>query len=50
VDAAGCRYQCARTLVLAGGPSAEDAERILSAMGVTPMAVPKSSHRRTESP
>jgi hypothetical protein len=36
--AAGCRYQWARTLVLAGGPERARGEDELAAMGATPMA------------
>jgi len=36
--AAGCRYQWARTLVLAGGPERARGEGELAAMGATPMA------------
>jgi predicted ATPase/DNA-binding CsgD family transcriptional regulator len=35
---AGCRYQWARTLVLAGGPERARGEDELAAMGATPMA------------
>jgi predicted ATPase len=35
--AAGCRYQWARTLVLAGGPELSRGEDELAAMGATPM-------------
>ncbi|MEV0291374.1 LuxR C-terminal-related transcriptional regulator [Kribbella sp. NPDC050820] len=37
LDAAGCRYQCARTLVLAGGESRAEGEAIMTAIGATPM-------------
>ncbi|MEU8171450.1 LuxR C-terminal-related transcriptional regulator [Microbispora hainanensis] len=37
-DAAGCRYQSARTLVLAGGGHAERGAAALAALGLTPMA------------
>jgi predicted ATPase len=37
--AAGCRYQWARTLVLAGGPGRARGEDELAAMGATPMVV-----------
>jgi predicted ATPase/DNA-binding CsgD family transcriptional regulator len=37
---AGCRYQWARTLVLAGGPERTRGEDELAAMGATPMAGP----------
>ena len=40
LSAAGCRYQHARTLVLAGGPEQAAGEDELAAMGATPMAVP----------
>ena len=36
--AAGCRYQWARTLVLAGGPERAAGQDELAAMGATPMA------------
>jgi predicted ATPase/DNA-binding CsgD family transcriptional regulator len=36
---AGCRYQYARTLVLAGGDTRAEGESILAAIGATPMAV-----------
>ncbi|HEU0286504.1 MAG TPA: hypothetical protein VFR22_05620, partial [Nocardioidaceae bacterium] len=36
---AGCRYQYARTLVLAGGDARAEGEAILAAIGATPMAV-----------
>jgi hypothetical protein len=36
---AGCRYQWARTLVLADGPERARGEDELAAMGATPMAV-----------
>jgi hypothetical protein len=39
LDAAGCRYQCARTLVFAGGEARAEGEAILAAIGATPMAV-----------
>jgi hypothetical protein len=38
LNAAGCRYQWARTLVLAGGPERARGEDELAAMGATPMA------------
>jgi hypothetical protein len=38
LGAAGCRYQWARTLVLAGGPERARGEDELAAMGATPMA------------
>jgi hypothetical protein len=38
LSAAGCRYQWARTLVLAGGPERARGEDELAAMGATPMA------------
>jgi hypothetical protein len=37
-DAAGCRYQAARTLVLAGGEHADRGAAALAALGVAPMA------------
>jgi predicted ATPase len=37
LSAAGCRYQWARTLVLAGGPERARGEDELAAMGATPM-------------
>ncbi|MFD0898978.1 ATP-binding protein [Actinomadura sediminis] len=39
-DAAGCRYQAARTLVLAGGAHAARGTAALTALGVTPMPAP----------
>jgi hypothetical protein len=39
LSAAGCRYQWARTLVLAGGPERARGEDELAAMGAIPMAV-----------
>jgi hypothetical protein len=38
LDAAGCRYQRARSLVLAGGDAAPVGQAILSEIGATPMA------------
>ena len=38
LSAAGCRYQWARTLVLAGGPERARGEDELAAMGAAPMA------------
>jgi predicted ATPase len=38
LNAAGCRYQWARTLVLAGGPERARGEDELAAMGAVPMA------------
>jgi len=38
LHAAGCRYQWARTLVLAGGPEGARGEDELAAMGAAPMA------------
>jgi hypothetical protein len=38
LDAAGSRYQRARTLVLAGGESRAEGEAIMTAIGATPMA------------
>jgi len=38
LSAAGCRYQWARTLVLAGGPERTRGEDELAAMGAVPMA------------
>lgn len=40
LSAEGCRYQWARTLVLAGGPERARGEDALAAMGATPMAQP----------
>ncbi|KAA9377741.1 ATPase [Microbispora cellulosiformans] len=37
-DAAGCRYQSARTMVLAGGDHAERGEAVLAGLGFAPMA------------
>ena len=39
LSAAGCRYQWARTLVLAGGQERARGRDELAAMGATPMAV-----------
>ncbi|WP_182880545.1 ATP-binding protein [Microbispora sp. H10949] len=41
-DAAGCRYQSARTMVLAGGPHAERGEAVLAGLGFAPMAPARS--------
>ena len=38
LDAAGCRYQYARSLVLAGGDARARGNAILAAIGATPMA------------
>ena len=38
LDVAGCRYQRARTLVLAGGAARAEGEAIMEAIGATPMA------------
>jgi len=38
LNAAGCRYQWARTLVLAGGQERARGENELAAMGAAPMA------------
>jgi len=38
LDAAGCRYQYARTLVFAGGEARAEGEAILAAIGAAPMA------------
>ncbi|MFC4114533.1 ATP-binding protein [Nonomuraea zeae] len=40
-DAAGCRYQSARSLVLAGGDHAERGAATLATLGLTPMAPPR---------
>jgi hypothetical protein len=37
-DAAGCRYQSARTLVLAGGDHATRGAAVFADLGITPMA------------
>jgi hypothetical protein len=37
LEAAGCRYQWARTLVLMGGADRRTGEDVLAAMGATPM-------------
>jgi hypothetical protein len=37
-EAAGCRYQAARTLVLAGGEHAERGEAAMAGLGLAPMA------------
>ncbi|HEX8803039.1 MAG TPA: hypothetical protein VF743_02565, partial [Acidimicrobiales bacterium] len=39
LEPTGCRYQWARTLVLAGGPHAARGADELAAMGAAPMAV-----------
>lgn len=39
-EAAGCRYQSARTLVLAGGAHAERGAAALAGLGLAPMALP----------
>ena len=39
LDAAGCRYQRARTLVFAGGDARAEGEAIMAAIGATPMAI-----------
>jgi hypothetical protein len=39
-EAAGCRYQWARTLVLVGGEDRTRGETALAAMGTTPMVWP----------
>ncbi|TWF81680.1 putative ATPase [Pseudonocardia hierapolitana] len=38
LEPTGCRYQWARTLVLAGGPERDAGRAVLAAMGATPMA------------
>jgi predicted ATPase/DNA-binding CsgD family transcriptional regulator len=38
LDAAGCRYQHARTLAFAGGQARVEGEELLAAMGAAPMA------------
>jgi hypothetical protein len=40
LEAAGCRYQWARTLVLADGEERAIGKKALSEMGATPMAEP----------
>src|SRR6185503_11050117 len=40
LDAAGCRYQWARTLVFTGGQEQARGEAILAAMGATPIVWP----------
>ncbi|MGW6376749.1 ATP-binding protein [Rhodococcus sp. NPDC055112] len=42
-DAAGCRYQAARTRVLAGGDHAAGAAAALADLGLAPMATPRRS-------
>jgi hypothetical protein len=42
LESAGCRYQWARTLVLAGGDERAVGEKALTGMGATPMAEPRS--------
>ncbi|WP_155375089.1 ATP-binding protein [Catellatospora vulcania] len=45
-DAAGCRYQSARTLVLAGGDDAASGAAAVAALGFAPMApAPRLPHR-----
>jgi hypothetical protein len=46
MSAAGCRYQWARTLVLAGGPERARGEDELAAMGAIPTAPSKWSSTR----
>ncbi|CAM3330963.1 ATP-binding protein [Stackebrandtia soli] len=41
-DAAGCRYQSARTLILAGGDHATRGTAALAELGLTPMARPST--------
>lgn len=40
-DAAGCRYQSARTMVLAGGDHADRGAAALADLGLSPMALPR---------
>jgi hypothetical protein len=40
LDAAGCRYQWARTLVFMGGEERRRGEVVLATMGATPMVWP----------
>ena len=40
LGALGCRYQQARSLVLAGGEARSAGEALLSAIGAAPMALP----------
>ena len=40
LDAAGCPYQRARTLVLAGGDARAEGRELLAALGAAPMAEP----------
>ena len=40
LDAAGCRYQQARTLVLAGGDARAEGRALMAALGAAPMAEP----------
>jgi hypothetical protein len=40
LDAAGCRYQQARSLVLAGGEDRREGETILTEIGASPMVLP----------
>jgi len=42
-DAAGCRYQSARTLLLAGDDHAEPATKTLRTLGLTPPASPRTT-------
>jgi hypothetical protein len=43
LDAAGCRYQAARSLVLAGGDHAERGEAALADLGFAPVTPPRPS-------
>ena len=40
LGAGGCRYQQARSLVLAGGEARAEGQAILAAIGAAPMALP----------
>jgi hypothetical protein len=39
LDAAGCAYQRARTLILAGGDSRREGEEMMTAIGAAPMTL-----------
>jgi predicted ATPase/DNA-binding winged helix-turn-helix (wHTH) protein len=43
LDAAGCRYQHARTLVFAGGEARAEGEAMMAAIGAAPMAISASA-------
>ena len=41
LEPTGCRYQWARTMVMAGGEHREAGEAALERMGATPMGMPR---------